>query len=174
MSPSVADGDHPTVRHKRGDLLYCHSPIKKAESSCKTARTGAVTLIQRCGSALNLNIHFHMLFLDGVYVERPNGSVRFRWVKAPAGAELIQLVHTIAPRVGRFLERQGLLERDAENRYLVGEGAETGPMDQLLGPSIPYRIAVGAHQGRKVFTLQSLPACDVPFGESVGQVAGFS
>ena len=31
------------------------------------AQTGAVTLIQRFGSALNLNIHFHMLFLDGVY-----------------------------------------------------------------------------------------------------------
>ena len=32
----------------------------------KQAPTGAVTLIQRFGSALNLNIHFHMLFLDGV------------------------------------------------------------------------------------------------------------
>jgi hypothetical protein len=29
--------------------------------------TGAMTLIQRFGSALNLNMHFHMLFLDGVY-----------------------------------------------------------------------------------------------------------
>lgn len=27
-----------------------------------------MTLIQRFGSALNLNIHLHMLFLDGVYV----------------------------------------------------------------------------------------------------------
>ena len=27
-----------------------------------------MTLIQRSGSALNLNIHFHMLFLDGVYI----------------------------------------------------------------------------------------------------------
>lgn len=32
----------------------------------KTAQTGAVTLIQRFGTALNLNVHFHMLFLDGV------------------------------------------------------------------------------------------------------------
>lgn len=31
------------------------------------ARTGAVTLIQRFGSALNLNVHLHMLWLDGVY-----------------------------------------------------------------------------------------------------------
>jgi hypothetical protein len=31
--------------------------------------TSAITLIQRFGSALNLNLHFHMLFLDGVYVD---------------------------------------------------------------------------------------------------------
>jgi putative transposase len=31
------------------------------------SETGAVTLVQRFGSALNLNVHFHMLFLDGVY-----------------------------------------------------------------------------------------------------------
>jgi len=35
--------------------------------------TGAVTLIQRFGSALNLNIHFHMLFLDGVYTSDSSG-----------------------------------------------------------------------------------------------------
>ncbi|MBX3701372.1 MAG: transposase [Dokdonella sp.] len=33
----------------------------------RTAQCGAVTLIQRFGSALNLNVHFHMLWLDGVY-----------------------------------------------------------------------------------------------------------
>ena len=32
------------------------------------ARTGAVTLIQRFGSALNLNIHLHMFFVGRVYV----------------------------------------------------------------------------------------------------------
>ncbi len=52
--------------------------IKKAELTQKTAKTGAVTLIQRFGSALNLNVHFHMLFLDGVYVDRLDGSARFR------------------------------------------------------------------------------------------------
>ena len=70
------------------------------------ARTGAVTLIQRFGSALNLNIHFHMLFLDGVYIGGDHGPARFRWVKAPTNTELTQLTHTIAQRVGRYLERQ--------------------------------------------------------------------
>ena len=89
--------------------------IKKAGFSRKTAQAGAVTLIQRFGSALNLNIHFHMLFLDGVYVQRPDGSLRFRWVKAPTSAELTRLAQTLALRVGRLLERQGLLERDVDD-----------------------------------------------------------
>lgn len=148
--------------------------IKKAGFSRKTAQTGAVTLIQRFGSALNLNVHFHMLFLDGVYIEHPDGALRFRWVKAPTSAELAGLTQTLARRIGRYLERQRLLERDAENSYLAGDGLEAGPLDQLLGSSITYRIAVGPQQGRKVFTLQTLPACDEPFDEGVGKVAGFS
>ena len=58
-----------------------------------------------------------MLFLDGVYVERPDGSLQFRSVKAPTSAELTALAQTLAQRIGRFLERQGLLEQDAENGY---------------------------------------------------------
>ena len=68
---------------------------------------------------LNINIHFHMLFLDGVYVDSANGA-RFRWIRAPTSVELTQLVHRIARHVGHFLERQGLLERDADNSYLAG------------------------------------------------------
>ena len=47
--------------------------IKRAGMTVKSgAQSGAVTLIQRFGSALNLNrdaapLHFHMLYLNGVY-----------------------------------------------------------------------------------------------------------
>ena len=49
-------------------------------------------------------------------------------------------------------------------------------MNQLLGHSTTYRIAVGPRQGHKVFTLQTLPAgeSDDPFADSLGKVAGFS
>jgi hypothetical protein len=43
-----------------------------------TGATGAVTLVQRFGSALNLNIHFHMLFVDGVYLPAAAGPPVFR------------------------------------------------------------------------------------------------
>ena len=56
-----------------------------------------------------------MLFLDGAYVERFEGSVRFRWVKAATSAELTRLAQTLAQRIGCLLERQGLLEGDADD-----------------------------------------------------------
>jgi len=121
----------------------------KAGYKKSTAHTGAVTLIQRFGSALNLNIHFHMLFLDGVYVGEAGSCARFRWVKAPTTAELRQLTHTIAHRLARYLERLGLLERDAEHSYLTLDNADEDPMDQLRGHSITYRIAVGPNKAVK-------------------------
>ena len=64
-----------------------------------------MTLIQRFGSALNLNIHFHILFLDGVYGYRDNRPPRFQRVKAPNKDELEGLVQVISQRVGRCLKR---------------------------------------------------------------------
>ena len=81
--------------------------IGKAGLSRKHAQTGAVTLIQRFGGALNLNVHFHMLVLDGVYVERPDGTLRFRRVAAPTSAELNTLTASLAHRIGRFLAPEG-------------------------------------------------------------------
>ncbi len=86
--------------------------IHKAGFTNSTAHTGAVTLIQRWGSALNLNLHFHMLVLDGVYAEDARGKIRFRRIKAPTADELGVLVHRISQRVARFLERRVFLERD--------------------------------------------------------------
>jgi hypothetical protein len=49
-------------------------------------------------------------------------------------------------------------------------------MAQLQGHSIPYRIAVGPQQGRKVFTLRTLPPDEDSSGGSdrVAKEAGFS
>jgi hypothetical protein len=56
------------------------------------------------------------------YIDNQHGTSRFRWVKAPTSDELTQLTHTIARRVARYLERQGLLVRDGESTYLTAEG----------------------------------------------------
>ncbi len=89
--------------------------IKKAGYIKATGQTGSETLIQRFGSALNLNVHYHMLFLDGAYAEDGYGKQRFHRVKAPIHDELNTLVHTLSHRIARCLEKRGVLERDAEN-----------------------------------------------------------
>jgi len=92
--------------------------VNKAGCTNKQAKTGAVTLIQRFGSALNLNIHFHMLFLEGAISENPWGGTTFTRIKAPSHQEMLELVHTISHRIARYLEKVGLVQRDMENSYL--------------------------------------------------------
>ncbi|MEX0619807.1 MAG: transposase [Pseudohongiellaceae bacterium] len=90
--------------------------IHQAGFTHSTARTGAVTFIQRFGSALNLNVHFHILLLDGVYLSRAAGSESlqiFRRVNAPTKAELEILLHRISTRLARFLVKAGILEQDS-------------------------------------------------------------
>lgn len=52
---------------------------KKAGMKKHQCQTGSVTLIQRFGGSINLNVHFHTLFIDGVYelnsVKEPSSAL---------------------------------------------------------------------------------------------------
>ncbi len=67
----------------------------------------------------------------GVYI-RADGSPVFRRVEPPTMAEMEKLIHRISHRIGRYLERAGLLVRDMENSYLTLEARDGSAMD-------PYR-----------------------------------
>ena len=60
---------------------------------------GAVTMIQRFGSELNLNLHFHTLIPDGVFFEDGDGEVQFQALPPPTRGELEKLVRKIVPRL---------------------------------------------------------------------------
>jgi len=136
------------------------------------AQSGAVTLIQRFGSALNLNIHFHMLYLNGVY-----DAAGYFWpVKPPSREDLDRITHTIAKRVSRYLEKAGYLVRDVESEYLDLMPDEQDAMNAIVGASLTYRLAFGPRAGQKALTLQMVPATDqeVKTNELVSHQAGFS
>jgi hypothetical protein len=40
-------------------------------------QTGSLTVVQRFGSSLNLNVHFHVIGMDGVYEAAPDGRLLF-------------------------------------------------------------------------------------------------
>ena len=118
------------------------------------AKTGAVTLIQRFGSALNLNPHLHMLFLDGAY--RFGGhKTRFHRARRATNDDLARLLDALARRIARLLERRGLLIADPVDPYLEFEVGSS--LNQLQAASINYRIAIGPHAGRKALTVYSVP-----------------
>lgn len=131
--------------------------IKRAGMTVRSgAQSGAVTLIQRFGSALNLNLHFHMLYLNGVY-----DSKGYFWpVKPPTTEDLDKITHMIATRVSRYLERVGYLYRDAESEYLDLIPEEDDAMHGIISASITYRLAFGPNAGRKALTLQAVPVSE--------------
>lgn len=68
--------------------------IKQAGLKRSEAQTGAITLIQRFGSAVNLEIHLHCLVLDGVY-RIQNGVAEFSSVRPPTVEQLQSLLRQI-------------------------------------------------------------------------------
>jgi hypothetical protein len=156
---------HPQAMGKVLGIVYraiSTHLIHKAGFSLKDSATGAVTQIQRFGwygipAAFNLNIHFHLLFLDGAYLYRDHYPPRVQRINAPDKGELEELVHLISQRVGRCLERQGFLEQDAESAWLELDPAEdTDALPLIQGSSISYRIAVGPQQGHKAFMIRTI------------------
>jgi ribosomal protein S27E len=147
--------------------------IKRSGRKVKSGiQSGAVTLIQRFGSALNLNLHFHMLYLGGVY-----DSKGYFWpVRPPAPEDLDKVTYTIAKRVSRYLERAGYLYRDAESEYLDLVSGEEDAMHDIIGASITYRLAFGSNASKKALTLQAVPVSDKRGTQSklVSKQAGFS
>ncbi|MBN8507362.1 MAG: transposase [Burkholderiales bacterium] len=118
---------------------------------------GAVTLIQRFGSAANLNIHLRCLVLDGVYRCHADGAPSFVEAGAPTDEELHALLQTVIARLMKMLTRRGVLVEDMGQTYLAvpdadGEGART--LRPLQAAAITYRIAFGPRAGQKVLTVR--------------------
>jgi len=124
--------------------------------------------------AIVYRVHFHMLFLDGVYTPHATEPPRLRVSRAPTPTEVTWLAASIARRVGRHLERKGFLQRDPDQAWLTDAAGSDDPLDGLRSSSITYRIALGPQAGRKVMTLQTARADEDPLGRDTGKAGGFS
>ena len=111
-----------------------------------------MTLIQRFGSALNLNVRLHMIILDGVYTQESTGP-RYHQVKAPDQQHLEKLLNRITARVMRRLVKDGLLIQDQDQPWL--DLQETDTLDTLNAASTRYRVSLGAGAGGRTLTLKN-------------------
>ena len=141
---------------------------------------GAVTLIQRFGGSLNLNVHYHMLFLEGGYYSTPKSleqGPKFWWVDPPTDEEIKTMVQTIAYRVIRLLRKKGYFQDDVDHAVPEEENNQEELLPDLQAASVQNRIAMGERKGQRVRRLGSLEWNDLHpelSGPLCAQVSGFS
>jgi hypothetical protein len=89
--------------------------LQRAAPTRATGATGAMTLVQRFGSALNLNVHVHLLVVDGAHLFKGAHAPLFRAVAGP-GADVLRQLAERSPAErglgdaeigGDFSERRG-------------------------------------------------------------------
>jgi hypothetical protein len=87
--------------------------------------SGAVTLVQRFGGSLNLNVHFHVVFLDGVFLRDERGRAHFYPLPPPDREELETTVGRIHKRAVAWLRKRGYVaERPAEEQETGADALE--------------------------------------------------
>jgi hypothetical protein len=127
----------------------------------RAGRGGAVTAIQRFGSALNLNVHFHTLAVQGVFVDDGSGGLRFVPNPEPSDLEVAKLLASISRRITRLARRHGIdLERPSEEVDRVDPLASESPLlAGICGASVLGRIATGRRAGKAV--VRALAVADI-------------
>jgi len=169
-----------TIFHRALNAHYKTAAKKMGlTGACLTGAclTGAITVVQRFGSALNLNIHFHTLVCDGVYVTAGDGSLRFIETPKPTNDEIVNLIGTLQRRMLRVLQRKGLVQQleaesggDAVDEDITSEAV-------VQGASVQYRLGLGNPPGRPVRRIGSLGFIGEdprPTGELSAIVGGYS
>jgi len=141
----------------------------------RDGRSGCVTVIQRFGGGLNLNVHFHTLVLEGVFVEGADGALRFWALPPPTDDEVGMLLAAIAARVERLLRRRDFAsgEDDVSGPDPIAE--ESPALAGISSAAIQGRIALGHRAGRRVWRVGSDPeaAWVVSGGPRHAHIAGF-
>jgi Putative transposase/Transposase zinc-binding domain len=120
-----------------------------------TVHPGSVTFIQRFGSALNVHLHFHILFLEGVYLDRTAVGLkpRFLAVEPPTDTDIAAVIQKISRRVIRKLRRLGYVEAGMEPPVATGYDPlrDTAPeLARTMAASVQQRIAFGERAGQQV------------------------
>lgn len=161
--------------------IFAWYRVRGRDVGVPEGKCGAITVIQRAGSALNLNIHFHTLVLDGVFArDEKTGVPLFHGVRPPTQEEITDLVATIAQRAERWLAKQGFgtdqedvpVEEDPDDAQVLlmaasmeGRSALRGRRARRKGvprnpEGLPHRC--GAFEGYNLHADTQVPSRDRP------------
>lgn len=108
------------------------------------AKHGSVTCTQRHGGSLNLNVHAHVLMMDGLFVPGAVGDRPvFLPVPPPQEYELFEILKRIHERVRDLLVRREVIDWKDTEVDVISEEESPSPMDQIRAASIQGMLAFG-------------------------------
>ena len=127
---------------------------KARDAGIEGGRTGAVNQVQRFGSALNSNVHFHALVIDGVYsAPDPFTAPTFYQATRITDAEVAKLLFAIRSRVLRLFRRRGLMGEADEIEVRSDAEEQQGLLPLFHAASIQGQAALGPEAGERVARL---------------------
>ena len=129
--------------------IFARHRLRARRLGVRGSRAGAVTFVQRFGSALNLNVHFHAVIPDGVWI-RGEGTVRFVPLPAPTDRDVQEVLRSIERRVRAFLKPRLQAARDDARPPDVLAASQVESVSTLRGTPAdaakPKRLAA-FHEG---------------------------
>jgi hypothetical protein len=129
------------------------------QDKVRKLEAGAVTLIQRFGGHVNLNIHFHMLHIQGAWEisTEPKGAdansksqVLFRPANNPSDDVVTACVRKIAQGTLKILKRLRLVEKDESGHDVLTPTDDEDPLSDIQSASTQNKIARGERKGKAV------------------------
>src|SRR6266571_4084550 len=144
---------HTIIRATIGQY-YVHQAVTRGSERQKV-QPGSVTCIQRFGGAINLHVHYHVVFLEGVYLDRTDQGLKPRFVKGelPSDTDITAVLQKISRRVIRTLRQLGYLEAGSDAAMATGYDPLLDNEPELartMAASVTQRIACGERAGQTV------------------------
>ena len=133
-------------------VIVCHLLGQVGLKANDEAGSGAVTLIQRFGSAANLNIHLHCLVLDGVYRRGTDGVPEFVEAPAPTDEAMRTVLHKIITHTMKLLTRRGVRVEEQGQAHSADDDSDSDDARTLRPLEVAactYRIAFGPAPARR-------------------------
>lgn len=119
----------------------------------RNLEAGAVTLIQRFGGHVNLNVHFHMLHVQGAWeISNDESSETFHSANYPTNEELLNCVEKVASGTLRILKRMNFVLQDDSGVDVIANNNTDidDPLSSIQAASTQNKIALGIRKGQKV------------------------
>src|SRR5262249_8831883 len=152
-SPDLTAQVHTIIRTTIGQY-YVNQAVTRGVPRDQV-QPGSVTFLQRFVSAVNVNLHSHGVFLEGVDCDRTEArrKPRFLTVEPPSDADIAAVIQTSSRRVIRQLRQLGYLEAGLDPVVATGFDPlvdDAPALARTMAASVQQRIAFGERAGQHV------------------------